>query len=56
MGYVEISLTTLLTILDTGIDKVLRVAKVHAVFNSHVFCVRIPNGRECACCDVVPNL
>ena len=56
MGNVETSLTTLLTILDTGIDKVLRVAEIHAVFNSHVFGVRVPGGCECACCDIVPNL
>jgi len=56
MGNVEISLTTLLAILDTGIDKVLRVAEIHAVFNRHVFCVRVADGCECACCDIVPNL
>jgi hypothetical protein len=52
----ETSLTTLLAILDTGIDKVLRVAEIQAVFNSHVFCVRVADGCECACCDIVPNL
>ena len=58
MGNVEVekSLTALLSILDTGIDKVLRVAEIHAVFNSHVFCVRVAGGRECAGCDIVPNL
>ncbi len=56
MGNVEISLTTLLAILDTGIDKVLRVAEIHAVVNRHVFCVRVGDGCECACCDIVPNL
>jgi hypothetical protein len=53
---VETSLTTLLAILDTGINKVLRVAEIHAVFNSHIFCVRVADGCESACCDVVPNL
>jgi len=48
-------LTALLAILDTGIDKVLRVAEINAVFDSHVFCVRIAGGCECACCDIVPN-
>jgi hypothetical protein len=55
-GNVETSLTTLLTIFDTGIDKLLRVAEIHAVFNSHVCCVRVAGGCECACCDIVPNL
>ena len=41
LSNVETSLTTLLAILDTGIDKVLRVAEIHAVFNGHVFCVRV---------------
>jgi hypothetical protein len=53
---VETSLTTLLSILGTGIDKVLRVTEIHAVFYSHVFCVRVADGRKCACCDIVPNL
>ena len=56
VGNVETSLTTFLAILNTGIDKVLRIAEIHAVFNSHVFCVRIANGGESACCDIVPNL
>lgn len=56
MGNVETSLTTLLAILDTGIDKALRVAEIHAVFNSHVFCVCVADGCESACCGVVPNL
>jgi hypothetical protein len=56
VGNVETSLTTLLAKLNTGIDKVLRIAETHAVFNSHVFCVRVADGCECACRDIVPNL
>jgi hypothetical protein len=43
---VEISLTTLLSILDTGIVKIL--AETHTAFNSHAFCVRITGRGECA--------
>jgi len=56
MGNVETSLTTLLAILGTGIDKFLRVAEIHAVFNGHVFCIRVTDGCKCACSDIVPNL
>jgi hypothetical protein len=53
---VETPLTALLAKFDTGIDKVLRVAEVHAILDSHVFCVRIADRFESAFCGVVPNL
>lgn len=53
---VEIPLTTLLAKFDTGIDKVLRVAEVNAILDSHVLCVRIADRCESAGCDIVPNL
>ncbi len=37
----ETPLTTLLAVFDTGIDKVLSVAEVHAILDGHVILVRI---------------
>ena len=45
-----------MAIFDTCIDKVLRVTEINAILDSHVPCVRIADSRECACCDIVPNL
>jgi hypothetical protein len=56
MGNAKTPLTTLLAKFDTGIDKVLRVAEVHAILDSHVLCVRIADSCESARCDIVPNL
>jgi hypothetical protein len=56
IGNVETPLTALLAKFDAGIDKVLCVAEVHAILDSHVLCVRIADSCESACCDIVPNL
>ena len=56
MNKTETRLTAFLAIFDTGIDKVLLVAEVHAILDSHVRRVRIAGRCERACRDIVPNL
>lgn len=52
----KIQLTTFLAIFNTGVDKVPRVAVIHAILDSHVRRIRIAGRRERACRDIVPNL
>jgi hypothetical protein len=56
MDSVETPLTALLGIFDTSIAKLLPVAEVHAILDSHVLSVRISGRCESACCGIVPNL
>ena len=56
MDGIETLLTTFLAIFNTGVDKVPRVAVIHAILDGHVRGVRIAGGRERACRDIVPNL
>ena len=49
-------LTALLAILNAGIDEVLIVAEIHAIFDGHIRPVRIEGRRERASVYIVPNL
>jgi len=55
MGNVETLLTALLTKFGAGINKILFVAEIHAVLDSHVRRVGIAGRGEGSCRDIVPN-
>ena len=55
-GALNRPLTTLLTILNTGIYKVSLIAVTDTILNSHITCVRVRGRRERARCDIVPRV
>jgi hypothetical protein len=49
-------LTAFLAIFDTSVDKVPRIAVIHAILDSHVRRIGIAGRRERTCRDIVPDL
>ncbi len=49
------ALTTVLAILDTGVNSFSIIAKRNAVLDRHVFRVAVPSRCERGLCRVVPN-
>ncbi len=49
------ALTTVLAILDTGVNTFSSIAKRNAVLDRHEFRVAVPSRCECGLFRVVPN-
>ena len=55
-GTLNRALTALLTILNTGVDKVLIIAVTDTILDGHITCVRVLSRRKRARCNIVPRV